>query len=86
MFLGAWLVRRFTGEMVAHGLDPNKYKPPKLVVLSTVDGKAVATFSVFGLNDEMWFDAAHQRIYPTGPETYHSIRTPPIITNMWRFR
>jgi DNA-binding beta-propeller fold protein YncE len=44
-------------------------KPPKLEVLNAVDGKAVAAFSISGLNDDMWFDEAHKRIYATGTET-----------------
>jgi DNA-binding beta-propeller fold protein YncE len=44
-------------------------KPPKLVVLNAVDGKMVASFSISGLNDDMWFDSAHKRIYATGTET-----------------
>jgi DNA-binding beta-propeller fold protein YncE len=43
--------------------------PPKLVVLNAADGKAVMSFSISGLNDDMWFDAAHKRIYATGTET-----------------
>ncbi len=27
------------------------------------------SFSISGLNDDMWFDAAHKRIYATGTET-----------------
>jgi DNA-binding beta-propeller fold protein YncE len=44
-------------------------KPPKLEILNAVDGKAVASFSISGLNDDMWFDGAHKRIYATGTET-----------------
>ena len=43
--------------------------PPKLVVLNATDGKPVMSFSISGLNDDMWFDAAHKRIYATGTET-----------------
>jgi hypothetical protein len=43
--------------------------PPKLVVLNATDGKPVMSLSISGLNDDMWFDAAHKRIYATGTET-----------------
>jgi DNA-binding beta-propeller fold protein YncE len=43
--------------------------PPKLVVLNAADGKPVMSLSISGLNDDMWFDAAHKRIYATGTET-----------------
>ena len=44
-------------------------KPPKLVVLSSADGKMVASFPISGLNDDMWFDIGKKRIYATGTET-----------------
>src|SRR5258708_39128845 len=47
----------------------NGRKPPKIVILNAADGKPVALFSISGLNDDMWFDAAHKRIYATGTET-----------------
>jgi DNA-binding beta-propeller fold protein YncE len=44
-------------------------KPPKLVILNAGDGKMIASFPISGLNDDMWFDTAHKRIYATGTET-----------------
>jgi DNA-binding beta-propeller fold protein YncE len=44
-------------------------KPPKLVILSSTDGKMAASFPISGLNDDMWFDTARKRIYATGTET-----------------
>jgi len=44
-------------------------KPPKMLVLNASDGKMIASFPISGLNDDMWFDTAHKRIYATGTET-----------------
>jgi DNA-binding beta-propeller fold protein YncE len=44
-------------------------KPPKLLIVSSVDGKTIASFPISGLNDDMWFDTAKKRLYATGTET-----------------
>ncbi len=44
-------------------------KPPKFLVFDTDTGKVVASLPCAPLHDDMWFDAAHKRIYVTGSET-----------------
>jgi DNA-binding beta-propeller fold protein YncE len=52
-----------------HRLFLTGRKPPKLLILSSEDGKMIASFPISGLNDDMWFDTAKKRIYATGTET-----------------
>lgn len=62
---------------VAHGiaLDESSHrlftatrKPPKVIVFNTDTGKVVADLPCVEVNSDMWFDAAHKRIYVTGSE------------------
>jgi DNA-binding beta-propeller fold protein YncE len=43
-------------------------KPPKFFVFSTDTGKVVTALPCVGINDDMWFDGAHKRIYVTGSD------------------
>jgi DNA-binding beta-propeller fold protein YncE len=43
-------------------------KPPKVFVFDTDTGKVIADFPCVDVNSDMWFDAAHKRIYVTGSE------------------
>jgi DNA-binding beta-propeller fold protein YncE len=44
-------------------------KPAKFFVFNTDTGKVVATLPCAEINDDMWFDRAHKRIYVTGSDT-----------------
>jgi DNA-binding beta-propeller fold protein YncE len=63
---------------VAHGiaLDESNHrlftatrKPPKFIAFDTDTGKVIADLPCVDVNSDMWFDAAHKRIYVTGSET-----------------
>jgi DNA-binding beta-propeller fold protein YncE len=43
-------------------------KPPKFIAFDTKTGKVVADLPCVEVNSDMWFDAAHKRIYVTGSE------------------
>ena len=44
-------------------------KPAKFFVYDTDTGKVVTTLPCAEINDDMWFDRAHKRIYVTGSDT-----------------
>ena len=44
-------------------------KPAKFFVFDTESGKVVTTLPCAEINDDMWFDRAHKRIYVTGSDT-----------------
>jgi hypothetical protein len=44
-------------------------KPPRFIVFNTDEGSVVTTLPCAELNDDMWFDRDHRRIYATGTET-----------------
>ena len=44
-------------------------KPAKFFVFNIDTGKVVTTLPCTGMNDDMWFDVPHKRIYVTGTET-----------------
>jgi DNA-binding beta-propeller fold protein YncE len=44
-------------------------KPPKFFVFNTDTGKVVTSLPCTGINDDMWLDVAHKRIYVTGSDT-----------------
>ena len=44
-------------------------KPAKFFVFDTDNGKVVATLPCAEINDDMWFDRAHKRIFVTGSDT-----------------
>jgi hypothetical protein len=51
-----------------HRLFCGPRNPPRLVVIDTESGKLIAEFdSVSGI-DDLWYDAARQRIYATGSD------------------
>lgn len=63
---------------VAHGiaLDESNHRlftatrnPPKLIIFNTDTGKVVAEMPCVGVNSNVWYDAAHKRIYVTGDGT-----------------
>jgi len=43
--------------------------PPTFIVFDTDKGSVVTTLSCAALNDDMWFDRDHRRIYASGTET-----------------
>jgi DNA-binding beta-propeller fold protein YncE len=62
---------------VAHGIaldEPNHRvfvatrKPPKFIAFDTDTGKVIADLPCTDVNSDMWFDAAHKRIYVTGSD------------------
>jgi DNA-binding beta-propeller fold protein YncE len=44
-------------------------KPPKFIAFNTETGKVVANLPCVGVNDDMFYDAVHKRIYVTGDGT-----------------
>jgi hypothetical protein len=44
-------------------------KPPRFIAFNTDTGKAVANLPCVGVNDDMFYDAAHKRIYVNGDGT-----------------
>lgn len=52
-----------------HRLFVATRKPPEFVVFDTDTGKIVTTAPISAFNDDMWFDAARERIYASGSET-----------------
>ncbi len=44
-------------------------KPPRFVAFNTDNGKVVANLPCVGVNDDMFYDVAHKRIYVTGDGT-----------------
>jgi DNA-binding beta-propeller fold protein YncE len=44
-------------------------KPPRFIAFNTDTGKVVANLPCVGVNDDMFYDAAHKRIYVTGDGT-----------------
>ena len=44
-------------------------KPAKFFVFNIDTGKVVTTLPCAGMNDDMWFDVPHKRIYVTGTDT-----------------
>lgn len=48
-------------------------KPPALIVLDTESGKQVASYYTVGDADDLFYDAAHERIYISGGEGFVDI-------------
>ena len=44
-------------------------KPPRFIAFNTDTGKVVANLPCVGVNDDMFYDATHKRIYVTGDGT-----------------
>jgi hypothetical protein len=44
-------------------------KPPRFIAFNTDTGSVVANLPCVGVNDDMFFDATHRRIYVTGDGT-----------------
>jgi DNA-binding beta-propeller fold protein YncE len=44
-------------------------KPPRFIAFNTDTGKVVANLPCVGVNDDMFFDAAHKRVYVNGDGT-----------------
>ena len=66
------------GVHTAHGIDLDEpdhrlftasRKPARFIVFNTDTGKVVAELPCVGVNSNLWFDAAHKRIYVTGDGT-----------------
>lgn len=52
-----------------HRLFAATRKPAKFVVFDTATGKPVADLPCTEVNSDLWYDAAHKRIYVTGTDT-----------------
>ena len=53
-------------DTMNHRLFIGSRNPPKLVVLDTESGKIVTSVEGVGHTDDLWYDAAHKRLYMSG--------------------
>src|SRR6187399_279219 len=45
-------------------------RPAKVLVLDTTSGKEIASFEIVGDTDDLFYDAARERLYVTGGEGF----------------
>src|SRR5207244_9939426 len=53
-------------EAMNHRLFIGSRNPARLVILDTATGKIVTSLEGVGHTDDLWYDAAHKRIYMSG--------------------